>query len=68
MISVVTIGDMHVAVRTARQCPSVHVDAVSILVLWLISVPESGVKGGQTLRVLMKDKTSEKNASRSHLF
>ena len=45
MISVVTIGDMPVAVRTARQRPSVHVDAVSIVVLWLISVPESGVKG-----------------------
>ena len=68
MVFVVTIGDVHVAVRTARQRPCVHVDAVSIVVLWLISVPESGVKGGQTLRALMKDKTSEKNASRLHLF
>ena len=60
MVFVVTIGDMHVTVRTARQRPCVHVDAVSIVVLWLISVPESGLKRNQLPRAFMKDKISVK--------
>ena len=60
MVFIVTTGDVHVAVRTARQRPGMHVDAVSIVVLWLISVPESGIKRNQPQRALMKDEISVK--------
>ena len=60
MVSVVTIGDVHVTVRTARQRSGMHIDAVSIVVLGLISVPESGIKRNQPPRAFMKDKISVK--------
>ena len=60
MVFVVTTGDVHVTVRSARQRPCMHVDAVSVVVLWLISVPESGIKRNQPPRALMKDEISVK--------
>ena len=60
MVFVVTVSDVHVTVRAARQRPCIHVDAVSVVVLWLISVPESGIKRNQPIRAFMKDKISVK--------
>ena len=60
MVCFVAQGNVHVTVRTARQRPSMHVDAVSIVVLGLISEPESGIKRNQTSRTLVKHKTSVK--------
>ena len=60
MICFVASGDVHVAVRIARQRPSMHVDAVSVVVLWLIRELESSIKRNQTSRTLVKHKTSVK--------